>query len=86
MPALPKVVKKKSSKKDLWAELQAARDEIEQQQVFINHLQEKYNRAVAAHESTLDGVRVIQNQLKTIRSLVALEINFYDPKTGEQRG
>ena len=27
-----------------------------------------------------------QTQLKTIRSLVALEINFHDLKSGEQRG
>lgn len=67
MRDIPKAVTKESSKKKLWEELEASRDEIDQQQNTINTLRERTNIL----EMDVNSLRY---QLNIIRSVLSADI------------
>lgn len=72
---MPAPVTKNSSKKDLWEELEAARNEIDQQQAIIQGLRAE-NTTLQRNMRELKNDLVILNyQVKTARAALSLTIS-----------
>lgn len=70
---LPPPVTKNSSKKDLWEELQASRDEINAQQAMINDLRARCQDLQNQINITKAGFEHQSYQLNIIRQVLSVE-------------
>lgn len=68
---LPPPVTKKSSREELWEELCAARDEIDQQQRVINDLMSKLDSEQSAAKRLQERLAGAHMRLDVIRAAVA---------------
>ena len=78
MPKLPKPVTKKSTKKDLWEELQASRAEIDHQQDRIKEMMIHCSQLEQKDTEYTTIIKVLQNQISTVRAAVELRVNLID--------
>ena len=69
--SLPPPVTKKSARAELWDELCAARDEIDQQQQVINDLMSKLDREQSATKRLQERLAGAHMRLDVIRAAVA---------------
>lgn len=73
---LPPPVTKNSSKKDLWDELQAARDEIDAQQAMIHDLKNLYQEQQKKLNIVVSGFEQQAYQLNIIRQVLSAEVSI----------
>lgn len=71
---MPPPVTKKSSKKELWEELQASRDEIESQQIMIRELKDQNKQQQNQINIIQSGFNQQGYQLEIIRKVLSATV------------
>lgn len=73
---LSKPVTPESSKKELWEELGAARNEISQQQELIKQISLQRNKAIREKHGVSTQLEVLRYQFSVIRAAIAIDLTL----------